>query len=278
MTENVHVFDRYMRQERLPHMWCPGCGNGIVLQAIIRGIDKAGLDQNNVVIVDGIGCSSRANGYTDFCGIQANHGRAIAYATGIKMANPKLDVIVITGDGDCTSIGGNHFIHGARRNIDMTVVVFNNSNYGMTGGQFSPATPEGSMTKTSVYGSIDPHFDICDLAKSAGASYVARSTTYHAVQLADLVCKGLKHKGFSVIEAACDCPSLFGRLNKCGTPADMLLRWKEIAVPVEKAAAMSPEELEGKLVIGEMVNRADRVEYTESYDEIIKRARGLENI
>ncbi len=134
------------------------------------------------------------------------------------------------------------------------------------------------MTKTSVYGSIDPHFDICDLAKSAGASYVARSTTYHAVQLADLVCKGLKHKGFSVVEAACDCPSLFGRLNKRGTPADMLLRWKEIAVPVEKAANMSPEELEGKLVIGEMVNRTDRVEYTESYDEIIKRARGLENI
>lgn len=274
MSEAIHIFDKYMRQNRLPHMWCPGCGNGIVLQAIIRGIDKAGLDQNNVVIVDGIGCSSRANGYTDFCGIQANHGRAIAYATGIKMANPKLDVVIITGDGDCTSIGGNHFIHAARRNIDMTVVVFNNSNYGMTGGQYSPVTPQGSLTKTSVYGSIDPNFDICDLAKSSGATYVARSTTYHAVQLANYISKGIKHKGFSVIEAACDCPSLFGRLNKRGTAGDMVLRWKEVAVPIDKAKDMTPEELKGKLIIGEMVERDDRIEYTEAYDKVIMRANG----
>lgn len=274
MAENVHVFDKYLRQEKLPHMWCPGCGNGIVLQAIVRAIDKAGLDQNNVVIVDGIGCSSRANGYTDFCGIQANHGRAIAYATGIKMHNPKLDVIVITGDGDCTSIGGNHFIHGARRNIDMTVVVFNNSNYGMTGGQFSPATPTGAITKTTVYGNIDPQFDICNLAASAGATYVARSTAFHAVQLANLICKGIQHKGFSVVEAACDCTSLFGRLNKRGNAGDMLLRWKDIAVPIEKSKTMTAEELEGKLVIGELVWRQDRPEYTELYDKLIVKAQG----
>lgn len=274
MSEQKHIFDRYLRQDKLPQMWCPGCGNGIVLQAIIRAIDKAGLDQNKVVLVDGIGCSSRANGYTDFCGIQANHGRAIAYATGVKMQNPELQVIVITGDGDCTSIGGNHFIHSARRNIDLTVVVFNNSNYGMTGGQYSPATPDGAFTKTSVYGNIEPMFDICKLAESAGATYVARSTTYHAQQLSSLIVKAIQHKGFSVVEAACDCPSLFGRLNKRGGPADMLLRWKEIAVPVQQAKSMSEEELSGKLVIGEFVNRTDREEYTERYDRVIAKAQG----
>ena len=275
MTEKKHVFDKYMLTEKLPHMWCPGCGNGIVLQAIIRAIDKAGLGQNNVVIVDGIGCSSRANGYTDFCGIQANHGRAIAYATGIKMHDPRLDVIVITGDGDCTSIGGNHFIHGARRNIDLTVICFNNSNYGMTGGQFSPATPEGSITKTSVYGSIEPQFDVCTLAEAAGATYVARSTTYHAQQLTALITKAILHKGFSVVEAECDCTSLFGRLNKRGTPADMLLRWRDIAVPVEKARDMSEEELAGKLLIGEFVDRTDREEYTRRYARLIEKAQGV---
>ena len=269
-----HVFDKYMRQDKLPHMWCPGCGNGIVLQAIIRAIEKSGVDKKDVVIVDGIGCSSRANSYTNVCGIQANHGRAIAFATGIKMHNPNLHIVVITGDGDCTSIGGNHFIHGCRRNIDMTVVVFNNSNYGMTGGQFSPVTPPNSFTKTSVYGSIDPNFNISELAAVAGASYVARWTTYHAAQLSNAICKGILHKGFSVIEAACDCPSLFGRINKRGSAADMLLRWKEVAVPVEKAKSMSAEELKGKIVVGEFACRDDRAEYTEAYDTIIAKANG----
>ena len=271
MTE--HVFDRLLRQDKLKTMWCPGCGNGIVLQSIIRAIDKTGLDPDKVVVVAGIGCCCRANGYMNLCGIHTNHGRAIAYATGAKMTNPDLHVIVVTGDGDCTSIGGNHFIHGARRNIDMTVVVFNNSNYGMTGGQFSPTTPYGAKTKTSAYGNIDPNFDICDLAKASGATYVARSTTYHAMMLTDQIAKAINHKGFSVVEAACDCPTLYGRLNKKGEAADMVMHWKETAVPLQRAAKMSSEELEDKLVIGEFVNRGDRREYSEIYDEVIRRAK-----
>jgi len=174
----AHVYDKYLREDKLKTMWCPGCGNGIVLQAIVRAIDEAGLDINKTVVVSGIGCSSRAVNYLKTCALHTMHGRAIAFATGIKMSNPELNVIVITGDGDCTSIGGNHFIHGCRRNIDLTVVVVNNNNYGMTGGQYSPTTPEGSMTKTSVYGSYEPPFDVCGLAEGAGATYVARGLTY----------------------------------------------------------------------------------------------------
>ena len=274
MPESVHVFDKYLWEEKLPQMWCPGCGNGIVLQSIFRAVENAGIDHEKVVFVSGIGCSGRANGYLRTSGLMTNHGRAISFATGIKMQNPELTVIIVTGDGDCVSIGGNHFIHAARRNIDLNVMVFNNSNYGMTGGQYSPTTPYGAMTKTSVYGNIEPDFDICALAKAAGATYVARSTTYHVKQLVGYMEKAIRHKGFSVVETACDCPSLFGRLNKRGTPGQMVARWKDVAVPISKAEKMSPEELVGKVVIGEFVNTDDKIEYTEAYQRVIERAKG----
>lgn len=271
-----HIFDKYMRQDKLPHMWCAGCGNGIVTQAIIRAIDNSGIDQNDIVLVSGIGCTCRANGYMDFCGIHTLHGRAIAYATGVKMANPKLKVIVISGDGDATSIGGNHFIHAARRNIDLTVVVYNNYNYGMTGGQYSPTTPIDSFTKTSVYGHIEPQLDICKLAEASGATYVARSTTYHVKMLTKQIETAIKHEGFSVVEAMCDCPTLYGRLNKHSSPAEMLMRWKDCTVNVGRSKTMSSKELDGKIIIGEFVKRYDRKEYTKQYDEIIARAHGGE--
>ena len=267
-----HIFDKYLRQDKLPQMWCPGCGNGIVLQAIIRAVDELGLEQDKVVVVAGVGCSGRANGYTDFCGVHTNHGRALAYATGIKMQKPELNVIVVTGDGDCTSIGGNHFIHACRRNIDLTAVVFNNSNYGMTGGQYSPTTPDGVYTKTTVYGNIDPAFDICDLARGSGATFVARSTAYHAVQLKNEIARGIGHKGFSVVEAMCDCPSLYGRINRLGTPADLISRWKDVCVQREQADKMSAGELRGKIVIGEFVNSDARPEYTRMYAALRERA------
>ena len=184
-------------------------------------------------------------------------------------------MIVVTGDGDCTSIGGNHFIHGCRRNIDLTVVVVNNDNYGMTGGQYSPTTPLGSMTKTSVYGSYEPPFDVCDLAEGAGATYVARGLTYQPVQLKNAILKGIQHKGFSVIDAISDCTSLYGRLNKLGDAPAMLSRWADKAVPVSKARTMTPEELQDKVVYGEFVNTDARMEYTKKYDEIIKKAQGV---
>lgn len=267
-----HIFDKYLRTDKLKTMWCPGCGNGIVLQALIRALDESGTDQDKVVVVSGVGCSSRAVNYLATCGLHTNHGRPIAYATGVKMANPELTVIVITGDGDCTSIGGNHFIHGCRRNIDLTVIVVNNDNYGMTGGQFSPTTPVGSMTKTSIYGSYEPPFDVCKLAEAAGAGYVARGLTCRPIHLKDSILHGLNHKGFSVIDAVSDCPSLYGRLNKLGDASAMLKRMKERSVSFAKAQKMTETELEGKLIYGEFVNSDARKEYTFQYAELIQKA------
>lgn len=271
MLSKEHIFDKYLRKDKLPHIWCSGCGNGTVVNALLRAIDKTGFEQDNIVLVAGIGCSSRANGYMNFCGIHTNHGRALAYATGVKMYNPNLKVIVVTGDGDCTSIGGNHFIHACRRNIDITTVIFNNANYGMTGGQFSPTTPLDAKTKTSIYGNMEPNFDICALAAASGATYVARSTTYHANMLVGQLEKALKHKGFSVVEAICDCPTLYGRLNKLGDATAMLMDKKERAIPVTKAINMRVEELKDRIIIGEFETRSDIPEYTERYGELIKK-------
>lgn len=269
------LVNRYCRTNKLPHIWCPGCGNGIIMGAIIRALDKTGFDQDKTVIVSGIGCSSRAPGYMNFDTLHTTHGRALAYATGIKMANPKLNVVVITGDGDCSAIGGNHLIHAARRNIGLTVVVFNNSIYGMTGGQFSPLTPTHSYATTAPYGSIDRNFDLCQLVKAAGGTYVARGTTYHARQLVDLVAAGLNHEGFSFIEVITQCPMYYGRKNKFPSAVDMLKWQQEHAVNVKAAAKMSAEQLSGKFLIGEL-HREEAPEYTAVYDtEIIAKTRGV---
>lgn len=192
------LIDKYMRESKLPHIWCPGCGNGILMRDVAQAIENLGLDKKKVVIVSGIGCSSRAAGYMDFNTIHTTHGRAIAFATGIKMAKPELEVIVITGDGDASAIGGNHLIHAARRNIGLTVVVFNNSIYGMTGGQYSPTTPRMDFGTTAPYGNIDRPFDIAALAAGAGASFAARGDAYHVQQTTKLIEQGIAHKGFSI--------------------------------------------------------------------------------
>jgi 2-oxoglutarate ferredoxin oxidoreductase subunit beta len=243
------------------------------VNALLHAIEKARLDQDKIVLVAGIGCSSRANGYMNFCGMHTNHGRALAYATGVKMHNPELKVIVMTGDGDCTSIGGNHFIHACRRNIDITTVIFNNANYGMTGGQYSPTTPADAKTKTSVYGNIEPDFDICSLAVASGATFVARSTAAHATMMVSQFEKALNHRGFSVVEAVCDCPALFGRINKLGDAAAMLADKRARSIMVGQAKKMKPDELRKKIIIGEFVHREDELEYTKRYDILIKKAK-----
>jgi 2-oxoglutarate ferredoxin oxidoreductase subunit beta len=263
--------EKYLRTEKLPHIWCPGCGNGIVLGAMVRAFDKLGCDQNNTVIVSGIGCSSRAAGYMDFNTLHTTHGRALAFATGIKLARPEITVFVIMGDGDSSSIGGNHLIHAARRNIDLTAIIFNNNIYGMTGGQYSPLTPMGSLATTAPYGTIERSFDLPDLARAAGATYVARSTTYHAAMLTKLIAAGAAHKGFSLIEAITACPVSFGRRNKLGNGYDMLMWQKENAVSVEKAKDKTPEEMRGKFIIGELY-KTEAPEYTEVYGQLIENA------
>jgi len=268
------VIDDYIREEMFPHIWCPGCGNGIVLGAIIRAIDDLKWDRDKIVMISGIGCSSRITGYVDFCTMNTTHGRALPFATGIKMANPDLKVVVVMGDGDCSAIGGNHFIHAARRNIDLTAIIINNMIYGMTGGQYSPLTPTGRFGTTAPYGNIDQSFDLTSLAMAAGASYVARGTVYHVRQSISLMKKALDKKGFSVVEIISDCPISFGKMNKMRTAVEMLKWIKDIAVSKKAWENLSIEERKEKFVIGEFLD-IDRPDYNERYNEIIKKAQKM---
>jgi len=257
----------YLRKDKLPHIWCEGCGNGIVLKSLLRAIHSIGWDKDKIAVVSGIGCSSRTPGYLDFNTLHTTHGRAIAFATGLKLARPDLNVIVITGDGDATAIGGNHFIHAARRNIDLTVLVYNNYIYGMTGGQVSPTTPNGKYTTTSPYGNPEHPFDISGLAVAAGASFVARATTYHFAKLDKYIKLALQKKGFSVVEVLTPCPTSYGRKNKEGRGVDMLFLQKEIAIPLEKAEKLGARELEDKIVIG-IFQDIEKEEYTQMYNRL----------
>jgi 2-oxoglutarate ferredoxin oxidoreductase subunit beta len=258
----------YLRQRFFPHMWCPGCGHGIVLNNMIRGVEQLGISKNEIVMVSGIGCSSRISGYVDFHTLHTIHGRALAFATGLKMSLPELNVIVPMGDGDALSIGGNHFIHACRRNIDMTAIVMNNRIYGMTGGQFSPLSGYGTLATTAPYTNIDHGFDVVQLAMAAGATFVARTTTYHVHQITDLIKKAIIHEGFSVVEIMSQCPTYFGRKNRIGSPVDMLENMKTATTPVgSKAKAENPDLIERGIFV-----QKELPEYCSEYDKIIERA------
>jgi len=269
----AYDYEKSIRPGKLPHIWCPGCGHGIVMKGLIRAMDTCGLEKNNTAVVSGIGCASRLPGYMDFNTLHTAHGRAAAFATGVKMAKPEMNVICVGGDGDGTAIGGNHFIHACRRNIDMTYVIMNNYIYGMTGGQFSPTTPTGDKASTTPYGNPDPTFDISKLAIGAGATFVARTTSFHATQIDKLIAEGIKHKGLAVIEVLDDCPTTYGRRNKFRSVVDMMKRLKDMAVPVAAAAKMTDEQLEGKVLTG-VLFKEERAEYTDQYAKLIARAQG----
>lgn len=266
-------YEKYLRVKKFPHIWCAGCGDGTILKSLLRAVDHLNLSKDEVVLVSGIGCSSRTPGYVDFNTLHTTHGRALAFATGVKHAKPDLHVIVVSGDGDATAIGGNHFIHAARRNIDITMILFNNFIYGMTGGQASPTTPLGAMASTAPYGSIEPNFNVSELAKSAGASFVARTTAFHTGQMENLFIKAISKKGFSLVEVIVQCPTAYGRRNKLRSPVDMLKWQKDHAVPVSAAAKMTPEQLEGKFTTGVLWD-IDRPEYTDQYRRLIEKASG----
>jgi len=214
---------KYLRDGMWPTIFCNGCGHGVVLEYTLWALEELGWDMDKVVFASGIGCSSRLPGYINADGLHTTHGRAIAFATGIKAANPELNVIIFTGDGDCAGIGGNHFIHAARRNIDMTVIMINNFIYGMTGGQLAPTAPLGSIATTAPYGNIEPPFDICNLAKALGANYVARWNVSHPYQPIKSIKDALQKKGFSLVEFLAPCPTAYGRRNKLG---DIKKLWK----------------------------------------------------
>ncbi|NNF98135.1 MAG: 2-oxoacid:ferredoxin oxidoreductase subunit beta [Desulfobacteraceae bacterium] len=258
----------YIRERFFPHIWCAGCGHGIVLNSMIRSIETLGMSKNEIVMVSGIGCSSRICGYVDFHTLHTIHGRALAFATGVKMSKPELNVIVPMGDGDALSIGGNHFIHAARRNIDITAIIMNNRIYGMTGGQYSPLSGAGTLATTAPYHNIDPDFDVVKMAMAAGATFVARTTTYHAKETTDMIRQAILHEGFSVVEVMSQCPTYFGRKNRLGSAVDMMKQMKSITAPIgSKAARENPEIIERGIFCQE-----EKPEYCSEYDKVIERA------
>ena len=273
MEEVTKLIHKYLRHDKkFPHVWCPGCGIGIMLGALIRAIDRTGYEKDEVVLVSGIGCSGRLPVYVDFNTLHTTHGRALTFATGIKLAKPHLKVIVVMGDGDAVAIGGNHFIHAARRNIDLTAIILNNSVYGMTGGQYSPTTPYGMRSTTTMYSNIEHAFKISELAVTAGAAFVGRGTVYHAKQLDGLMEKAFLKQGFSVVEVIAHCNTQYGKLNRLGGPVEMLKWQRDHAVAVESASRLSPGEMADRFLIGVLADR-DLPVYTEEYDRIRERAK-----
>jgi len=269
MKETAHLVHDYLRSsKRFPHIWCAGCGIGIFMQALIRVIDREGYRKDDIVLISGIGCSGRLPVYVDFNTLHTTHGRALTFATGIKLANPRLKVITVMGDGDAVAIGGNHFIHAARRNVEIASFILNNNVYGMTGGQSSPTTPYGVRTASAPYGNLEPDFDICQLAEAAGAVFVARSTVYHTRLLERLIGMALKKKGFAMLEVISPCTTHAGHFLQLKSPVEMMKWQKDNSVPADKAKEMSDAELKGKIVIGVLVDR-ERPNYYEQYSRLL---------
>jgi len=276
MEETANLIHKYLRHDKkFPHVWCPGCGIGIVLGSLIRAIDQTGYNKDEIVLVSGIGCTGRLPVYVDFDTLHTTHGRALTFATGVKLAKPSLKVIVVMGDGDAVAIGGNHFIHAARRNIDLTAIIVNNSVYGMTGGQYSPTTPYGMKSATTVYSNVEHAFSISELAVTAGAVFVGRGTVYHTKLLDNLMEKAFAKVGFSVVEIISHCHTQYGRMNRLGSAVEMMQWQRDHAVPVEKADRMKEEELKGKFKIGVLVDRDLRA-YQDEYEKVRQWAKGTE--
>lgn len=252
-------------------LWCPGCTNGIVTRALVDALLSLEVHPDKVAVVSGIGCAGRITAYLRYSSVHTAHGRALALATGIRIADPSLTVLAVMGDGDCAAIGGNHLIHAARRNVDMTAVVFNNTIYGMTGGQAGPTTHEGDYSKTSPYGNPEPAFDICELARAAGASYVARGTPWAYLKLVQLLAGGISHLGFSLVEVMSACPTFYGRFNQTADPVALLRLQQKQAVPVEKYKA-GHAMTEEQYPVG-VLHHMERPEYTAAYEEVRRRAR-----
>lgn len=261
MAQEVkHPFSKYLRSAMIPHIWCAGCGNGIVLNCFIHAVDELQADLDKLVVVSGIGCIGRAAGYTNADSFHTTHGRAIAFATGVKLANPELQVVVISGDGDLFAIGGNHFIHAARRNVGIKVICANNFNYGMTGGQQGPTTPLEALTTTTPYGNIEAPFNLVHLAAASGATYVARWTTLHVRRLTQSIKRMLQKEGFCFIEVVSPCPEIFGRRNKMRNGLEMM-EWFRRASVVENFSDPSKAVISSeKIVVGEFVN-VEKISY-----------------
>jgi len=255
MDEGRHPLDHLLRADRLPHIWCPGCGIGIAMRCLVLALEESRMPLDRVVVVSGIGCSARVPGYVRFDGFHTTHGRAIPFATGLKLANPDLTVIVFSGDGDLAAIGGNHLIHAARRNMDLTVICVNNFTYGMTGGQFGPTTPLSARSTTTPYGNAEPPFNLPALVAASGAVYVARWTVFHVRRLITAFQEAIAKKGFSFVEVLSPCPTGYLRRNKLGDALDMM-RYFKAQSEIRHGAHLTEVGIEmgGKLILGKFVD------------------------
>jgi 2-oxoglutarate ferredoxin oxidoreductase subunit beta len=261
-------YDNYLRLEKMPTLWCWGCGDGVILKAFIRAVDKMGWSKDDVCVVSGIGCSGRFSSYVDFNTVHTTHGRTVAWATGIKLANPTKHVVCVAGDGDALAIGGNHTIHGCRRNIDINMIVINNFIYGLTNSQTSPTTPQGMWTVSQKAGNIDPTFDACELAIAAGASFVGREKVTEPRKLEKLFIKGFEHKGFSFFDILSNCHINLGRKNKMQSAMENLNWIDEITVSKAKYDKMSPEEQLNLFPTGVLKHDENAREYCDMYEDI----------
>jgi 2-oxoglutarate ferredoxin oxidoreductase subunit beta len=270
-----HPLDRFLKEGRIPHIWCSGCGIGIAFTAFVKALEKGGFDPDKTVVVSGIGCSGRVAGYLNLDTYHTTHGRPIPFATGLKLANPELKVVVFSGDGDLFAIGGNHLIHAARRNVDVTVVCINNFNYGMTGGQGGPTTPLEARTTTTPYGCAEHPFNLIYLAKAAGAVYVARWTTLHTYEMRDAMIEGMNKPGFSFIEIISPCPTGYARRNKLGSTLDLMRFYKENSY---LATELDPDDtalpFKGRVAVGKFVD-IEKPTFMDMYrDQVISQAKG----
>ncbi|MFQ6014550.1 MAG: thiamine pyrophosphate-dependent enzyme [Anaerolineae bacterium] len=269
-----HPMDYLLREDRLPHIWCPGCGLGTVLTCFTSALVKSKLALDKVTVVSGIGCAGRAAGYLNLDSFHTTHGRAIPFATGLKLANPELKVVVFSGDGDLIAIGGNHFIHAARRNVDLTVICINNFTYGMTGGQVGPTTPTYARTTTTPYGNFDHPFSLPYLAAASGAVYVARWTTLHVRRLERSLTEALLKEGFTFIEVISPCPALYGRMNEQRTGLDHMTYYRDNSVIRH---GIDPKEtainLEGEIIVGRFLD-IERPSFLALQKQTQNRARG----
>ena len=260
-----HPLDKYLRADRIPHIWCPGCGLGSILNCFLHAVEESKIDLKNFAIVSGIGCTGRVAGYLNVDSYHTTHGRAIPFATGLKLANPKIKVVVFSGDGDLFAIGGNHLIHAARRNVDITVICVNNYNYGMTGGQLGPTTPLGAKTTTTPYGNFEHPFNLCKVAAASGAVYVARWTALHARRLKESMKEALLKRGFSFIEVIASCPTTYGRYNKMPTGLDTMKYYKENSI-IMHGIEPSKTDINDKIIVGKFVD----IEGKPTFDEMIR--------
>ncbi len=263
----------YLRQDKLPHLWCGGCSHGVVVGAVARALAGLGIPANKTVITTGIGCFGKADDYFATHALHGTHGRALSFAAGIKATSSDLTVLTLMGDGDAATIGGNHLIHAARRNMDITAIVSNNNNYGMTGGQCSATTPGGKKTSTSRYGNPELSFDLCSLVVGAGGGFVARTTPFHVRPMEKLIKEAISYRGFSFVEIISCCPTYYGRYNREGDAAEMIELIKKRAVNKDKYNQLSAEERAEYFPIGKL-HEMEKIDFNTSYREVQQRARG----